>query len=296
MTRASIADLVRATAVEVVRAKGLDSSVLPESVSVERPGNPEHGDYATNLALRAAARLGVPPRDLAGWLSEALAGTWPVASAEVAGPGFVNLRIAAAAHAEIITEALRATADHDPIDLDHVDVLIGRRRDLVDAIGMDATRYALIRSGVDSNSDVDVARFARQDEQNPLYRVQLAHSRTAMVLRGARDLGIDVETEVAAADFGLLTNDREGELTRTIGDLPGVLRTAAETGEPYRIPRYCESLADAYHRFHDAHRVLPRGDERPDTVTMARLGLCTAARRTLATGLWVLGVRAPERM
>ena len=75
---------------------------------MERPRNPEHGDYATNVALRTAKKAGVPPRDLAGWLAEALAGRDGIASAEVAGPGFINLRLAADAQGAIVADVLAA--------------------------------------------------------------------------------------------------------------------------------------------------------------------------------------------
>lgn len=106
MTPAALADLVRATAVDVLTSRGLDHTTLPGTVTVERPRNPEHGDYATNLALQVAKRVGVQSRELAGWLAEALATRDGVASAEVAGPGFINLRLAADAQSEIVSQVL----------------------------------------------------------------------------------------------------------------------------------------------------------------------------------------------
>jgi arginyl-tRNA synthetase len=168
--------------------------------------------------------------------------------------------------------------------------------DLNAIAGIDETRYALIRSSVDTAIEVDADLIARQTDDNPAFYVRYAHSRLASTLRNAAELGIDVGTEITDADYGLLNHDREGELIRTIGDFPGTLHTAAELREPHRVARYCENLAAAYHRFSDAHRVLPQGDQQPDAVTMARLGLCAAAGRTLAAGLGLLGVGAPERI
>jgi arginyl-tRNA synthetase len=88
--------------------RGLDATVLPDTLTVERPRNPDHGDYATNVALQVAKRAGVPPRDLAGWIAERLTSTPGVKSAEIAGPGFLNLRLDAAAAgrlAQTIVEA-----------------------------------------------------------------------------------------------------------------------------------------------------------------------------------------------
>ena len=71
----------------------LDTAALPPVITVERPRNPEHGDYASNLALQVAKKVGANPRELAGWLADALAAADGIASAEVAGPGFINLRL-----------------------------------------------------------------------------------------------------------------------------------------------------------------------------------------------------------
>ncbi|MGH3492869.1 MAG: DALR anticodon-binding domain-containing protein, partial [Sciscionella sp.] len=75
-----------------------------------------------------------------------------------------------------------------------------------------------------------------------------------------------------------------------------VCATAAELREPHRVARYLETLAGTYHRFYDACRVLPQGEQEADDLTVARLALCEAARQVLANGLGLLGVSAPERM
>ena len=103
-----LADLVRDVARDVLSRRGLDVGALPDDVGVERPRNPEHGDYATNVALRTAKKIGVPPRDLAGWLAEEIATRPGVAGAEIAGPGFINLRLAADAQGAIVGEVLAA--------------------------------------------------------------------------------------------------------------------------------------------------------------------------------------------
>jgi arginyl-tRNA synthetase len=547
VTPAVLADLVRAAASEVLSARGLDVAALPEDVGVERPRNPEHGDYATNVALRAAKKVGVAPRELAGWLAEALATRPEIASAEVAGPGFLNVRLAADAQGALVAGVLAAGeaygtgdeyagrnvnlefvsanptgplhlggtrwaavgdalgrvlaargakvtreyyfndaggqidrfvaslvaaaqgesppadgyggeyigeiaaqvvaaepgalaspnrdeifrrvgvnlmfdeikralhafrtdfdvwfheqslhesgavdaavarlkesralyerdgawwlrsseygddkdrvviksdgrpayiagdlaylldkrargfdlciymlgADHHGYiarlkaaaaafgdDPDVVEVLIGQlvnlvkdgqplrmskragtvvtMDDLVDAVGVDAARYSLIRSSVDSTLDVDLDLLVRRSNDNPVFYVQYAHARLASLARNAADLGVEVGSEL-----GLLTHEREGELIRTIGEFPAVVRTAAELREPHRVARYLESLASAYHKFYDTCRVLPVGDEEVTELQRARLALCVAARQVFANGLGLLGVTAPERM
>jgi arginyl-tRNA synthetase len=554
VTPAALADLVRAVAVDVLTSRDLDHTTLPDAVTIERPRNPEHGDYATNLALQVAKKVGVAPRDLAGWLAEGLTGADGVAVAEVAGPGFLNLRLAATAQGDIVRRVLvagagygtadtlagrainlefvsanptgpvhlggarwaavgdalgrvlaaqgaeitreyyvndagvqidrfadsliaaakgepapedgyvgayvtdvaaevlraepgalalpedecramfrsvgvelmladiRATmhdfrtdfdvyfsekslytagsvdelvgrlkeqghiypadgawwlrssefgddkdrvviksdgvpayiagdiayladklgrgfdlcvymlgADHHGYtarlkaaaaalgkDPDVIEVLIGQMvnltkdgkpvrlskragnvvtiEDLVDAVGVDAARYAMIRSSVDSVLEIDLDLWSRRTNENPVFYVQYAHARLASLTRNAAELGLPVPTAESDVDLALLTHQREGELIRTIGDFPTVVTTAAELREPHRVARYLEELASAYHKFYDSCRVLPQGDEEPTPLTTARLALCAATRQLLANGLGLLGVSAPERM
>src|SRR6476659_9533234 len=107
-----MAELLRTTAAAVLAAHDLDAAALPAMVTVERPRNPDHGDYATNVALQLAKKVGVNPRELAGWLAAALAEADGIAAAEIAGPGFVNLRIEASAQGVVVTNVLSAAADY----------------------------------------------------------------------------------------------------------------------------------------------------------------------------------------
>lgn len=102
MTPADLATLVKESATEVMAEHDLDASVLPDTATVERPRNPEHGDYATNLALQVAKKAGANPREFGGWLAEKLAEHDAIAEADIAGPGFINIRLAAAAQGEIV--------------------------------------------------------------------------------------------------------------------------------------------------------------------------------------------------
>ena len=550
MTPADLAELLKSTAAAVLTEHGLDTAVLPATVTVERPRNPEHGDYATNLALQLGKKAGANPRELAGWLAAALAAKDGIAAAEVAGPGFVNLRIEASAQnvlvgdviaaagrygtsqaldgtkvnlefvsanptgpihiggtrwaavgdalgrllstqgAEVVreyyfndhgaqidrfTNSLIAAAKGEPTpedgyagtyigdiaaqvlakdpdalslpdaemretfraigvnlmfdhikeslhefgtdfdvythedsmhtsgrveqaiaklrdtgsiyekdgavwlrttdfgddkdrvviksdgqpayiagdlayfldkrqrgfdlciymlgadhhgyiarlkaaaaalgdDPDTVEVLIGQMvnlvrdgqpvrmskragtvitlDDLVEAIGVDAARYALIRSSVDTPIDIDLELWSSASNENPVYYVQYAHARLSALARNAADLGVTPDT----AHLDLLTHDKEGTLIRNLGEFPRVLETAAGLREPHRVSRYLEDLAGDYHRFYDSCRVLPQGDEEPGALHSARLALCQATRQVIANGLAILGVSAPERM
>ncbi|MGH3828545.1 MAG: arginine--tRNA ligase, partial [Pseudonocardiaceae bacterium] len=106
MTPAALAELIRSLAHDVLRSRGLDPAAVAATVTVQRPRHPEHGDYVTTIALRTGKRAGVPPRELAGWLARELALRRGVRSVEVAGPGFLNLRLTPEAQSEIITRVL----------------------------------------------------------------------------------------------------------------------------------------------------------------------------------------------
>ena len=164
--------------------------------------------------------------------------------------------------------------------------------DLVEAIGVDAARYSLIRSSVDTPIDIDLALWSSASNENPVYYVQYAHARLSALARNAAELGLIPDT----AHLELLSHDKEGALLRTIGEFPRVLKTAASLREPHRVCRYLEDLAGDYHRFYDSCRVLPQGDEQPTDLHTARLALCQATRQVIANGLAILGVTAPERM
>ncbi len=163
--------------------------------------------------------------------------------------------------------------------------------DLVGAIGVDASRYALARYSSDSNIDIDLDLWAKASSDNPVFYVQYAHARVSSILRNAADLGLAPESHP-----DLLSHEKEGELLRALAEFPRVVAGAAELREPHRVARYLEELAGTYHRFYDNCRVLPMGDEEPGDLHQARLLLVAATRRVLANGLALLGVSAPERM
>jgi len=172
--------------------------------------------------------------------------------------------------------------------------------DLVDVVGADAARYSLVRSSMDSSLDLDLDLIARQTNDNPVFYVQYAHARICSLLRNAAALGIasvgGSGELLDGVDVALLEHPREGDLLRALGEFPGVVTSAATLRAPHRLARYLEELAGVYHRFYDACRVLPQGDEEPTPLAGARLLLVEATKVVLANGLGLLGVSAPERM
>jgi arginyl-tRNA synthetase len=175
--------------------------------------------------------------------------------------------------------------------------------DLVDAIGVDAGRYALVRYSMDATIDIDLDLWARQTSDNPVFYVQYAHARLASILRNAADLGVSTGSTTAAGASGgdgfdpaLLSHEKEGDLLRALAEFPRVVTAAAQLREPHRVARYLEDTASSFHKFYDACRVLPMGDEEPAPIHTARLLLVEATKTVLGNGLGLLGVSAPDRM
>jgi arginyl-tRNA synthetase len=166
--------------------------------------------------------------------------------------------------------------------------------DLVEKVGVDAARYTLIRYPVDTPMVLDVDVLKKRTNDNPVYYVQYAHARIAGVLRNATELKVSAKLE--DFDPAMLTHERENELLGAIGKFPAVVASAAELREPHRVARYLEELAGEYHRFYADCRVLPLGDEAVAPVHHARAALSAATMQTLANGLALLGVSAPDRM
>ncbi|MBW4716445.1 arginine--tRNA ligase [Saccharothrix obliqua] len=193
----------------------------------------------------------------------------------------------------LIGQMVNLVSDGKPVRMSKRAGTVITMQDLVDAVGVDAARYAMTRSSVDSTLDIDLDLLRKRSNENPVFYVQYAHSRISSVLRNAADLGMTPNES-----FELLTHDREGDLIRTVGEFPRVVATAAELREPHRVARYLEELAGTLHRFYDTPecRVLPRGDDEATEVQRARLQLCVAAKQVFANGLGLLGVTAPERM
>jgi arginyl-tRNA synthetase len=192
----------------------------------------------------------------------------------------------------LIGQMVNLVRDGKPVKMSKRAGTIITLGDLVDAIGVDASRYALARYSPDSTIDLDLDLWARQTNDNPVYYVQYAHARLSSILRNAQQLGVE------RGDFRpeLLDHERESALLGALGEFPRIVATAAELREPHRIARYLEDLAATFHKFYDECRVLPIGDEKTTDLHRARLWLVEATRVVVANGLGLLGVSAPERM
>ena len=106
MTPNQLSSFVYSSAQDVFTQHNLDNLLIPAEPVIERPKNPDHGDYATNLALQLGKRTGVAPRDLAQWLADSLNHHPEIAEASVAGPGFINIRLSSAAQGSLISDVI----------------------------------------------------------------------------------------------------------------------------------------------------------------------------------------------
>ncbi|AYF31920.1 MULTISPECIES: arginine--tRNA ligase [Micromonospora] len=196
----------------------------------------------------------------------------------------------------LIGQLVNLVRDGAPVRMSKRAGTVVTLEDLVDAIGVDAARYALARYSADSPIDIDVELWTRAKNDNPVYYVQYVAARTAGAARNAAEIGL-TRGDAAAFQPELLGHDKENELLKALAEFPAVVATAAELREPHRVARYLEeSVAQAYHRFYDNCRIAPQGDEEITDTHRARLWLNDATRVVIANGLHLLGVSAPERM
>jgi len=199
-------------------------------------------------------------------------------------PG-VNLEI-------MIGQLVNLVREGEPVRMSKRAGTVVTLEDLVEAVGVDAARYALVRSSVDSQLDIDLDLLTKRTNDNPVYYVQYAHARTRAVERNAAAVGVDR----SAFDASLLTHDTESRLLGVLAEFPRVVRNAAEWREPHRVARYAEELAGVYHRWYDACRVTPLAGEAVSDLHRTRLWVNEAVSIVLRTALGMLGVSAPERM
>ena len=198
---------------------------------------------------------------------------------------YVNLEI-------LIGQLVNLVRNGEPVRMSKRAGTVVTLEDLVEAVGVDAGRYALVRSSIDSQVDIDLDLWGKKTNDNPVFYVQYAHARTHSVARNASGSGVDR----SAFDASLLDHETESILLGILAEYPRLLRQAAELREPHRVARYAEELAGAYHRWYDSCRVTPVGDEPVGDVHRTRLWLNDAVGQVLRNALGLLGVSAPERM
>ena len=192
----------------------------------------------------------------------------------------------------LIGQMVNLVKDGEPVRMSKRAGTVVTMEDLVGYVGVDAARYALTRSSINSSLDIDLEQLAKKTNDNPVFYVQYAQARTRQVQNNAATLGVDL----SVFDPSLLNHETESELLAKLSELPRVIASAAEFREPHRVARYLEEVAGAYHRWYDNCRVTPLSGGAVDDVHRTRLWLNNAAGVVLRNGLALLGVNAPERM
>ncbi|HEY3735945.1 MAG TPA: arginine--tRNA ligase [Jatrophihabitans sp.] len=195
----------------------------------------------------------------------------------------------------LIGQMVNLVKDGHPVRMSKRAGTVITMEDLVDAVGVDAARYSLTRSALESSLDVDLDLLTKQSNENPVYYVQYAHARTRNVKRNAESYGIGVDGDFQPE---LLSHPSDAMLLTALGEYVRIVAAAAELRAPHRIAHYLESLAGIYHRWYDTDecRVTPRGDAPVTEANRARAWLNEATSVVLANGLALLGVSAPDRM
>ena len=163
--------------------------------------------------------------------------------------------------------------------------------ELIDEVGVDATRYLMLSRSADQPIDFDIEVAKKKDASNPVYYVQYAHARICSVLKKLESEGVKFEG-ADAVDASVLTDPAEQALIRLLAAFPAEIAAAAEKYDPARITRYCIDVASAYHRFYNACRIL----DAEGAVQQGRIALCLAVRGVIHNILTMFKVTAPETM
>ncbi len=163
-------------------------------------------------------------------------------------------------------------------------------RDLVDEVGLDATRYFFAMRSSDTHLDFDLDLAVSESNENPVYYAQYAHARISSILRQGAEQGATADEK---ADWSQIQSEKEMDLLKKIGEFPQAVSEAAVKRTPHRITNYIFELASTFHSFYNAEKVLDA--DNPER-TKARLALVKAVQITLKNALSLIGVSAPEKM
>ena len=163
-------------------------------------------------------------------------------------------------------------------------------RDLVEWVGRDAVRYFYLMLKPESQLKFDVDLARTQSDENPIYRIQMAHARMCGIFRQG---GIDpASIDASTVDLAVLDTTEERELAKKLVDFPSLVVGAAEALEPHRVAAYLLETSGLAHKWYHEHHVL----DQPEPLRTARLVLTRASQIVLRNALGILGITAPERM
>ena len=141
-------------------------------------------------------------------------------------------------------------------------------RDLVEEVGLDATRYFFAMRSADTHMDFDLDLAVSQSNENPVFYAQYAHARICSIMRQGR--GAESDDRCIIKIFRQSHRKRKLRLLKKIGEFPAAVGEAAEKRMPHRITNYIFELASTFHSFYNAEKVL---DMEQVEKTKARLAL-----------------------
>ncbi|WP_209123409.1 arginine--tRNA ligase [Alkalihalobacillus sp. BA299] len=163
-------------------------------------------------------------------------------------------------------------------------------RDLMEEVGIDATRYFFAMRSADTQLDFDMDLAVSKSNENPVYYVQYAHARICSMLRQGEEAGLPLKD---TTNLSLISSEKEFDLLKKVGEFPEAVAESAEKLSPHRLTNYAFELASALHSFYNAERVIDPEDR---DKSAARLALVKSVQITLQNALKLIGVSAPERM
>lgn len=161
--------------------------------------------------------------------------------------------------------------------------------ELIETVGHDVARFFFLMYAPETHMNFDLGVALEQSQKNPVYYVQYAYARLSSILRRAEEEG----NGGVQGDLTLLIHEKERELIRELMFFPELVETVAQDFSVHRLPQYAMKLADKFHSFYDACRVI---DVEQSELTQARLQLVRATRIVLAETLALMGIHAPEKM
>ncbi|WP_216830096.1 arginine--tRNA ligase [Alkalihalobacterium elongatum] len=163
-------------------------------------------------------------------------------------------------------------------------------RDLMEEVGIDATRYFFAMRSADTQLDFDMDLAVSKSNENPVYYVQYAHARICSMLRQGQEQGLPLDD---TSSLNLISSEKEFHLLKKVGEFPEAIAESAEKLSPHRLTNYAFDLASALHSFYNAERVIDPEDREKSA---ARLALVKSVQVTLQNALKLIGVSAPEKM
>lgn len=163
-------------------------------------------------------------------------------------------------------------------------------RELMEEVGIDATRYFFAMRSADTQLDFDMDLAVSKSNENPVFYVQYAHARVCSILRQGEESGMEI---TPSANFSKINSEKEFDLLKKLGEFPEAVAEAAQKRTPHRVSNYVYELAAALHSFYNAEKVIDQEDQEKST---ARLALMKAVQQTINNALTLIGVSAPEKM